>query len=304
MKTAVQTRHERIEATGFDYASMPKTRTLPCNLCGSDRWVVIAHRDRYGFPIKATTCSKCGLTMINPRMTNEAYSQFYQSHYRPLVSAYHGRTINAQTIKSEQRVYGEKAMEFISPYLGPEHRTMLDVGGSTGVISDAFRSTFGMEVTVIDPSLEETSESAALGIESINALVETWNPGDRKFDFIALFQTADHLLDLKGALEKLRSLVSDHGMMFLDIVDFRGAYLRSNSVQEALKVDHVYSLTEQTIEAFFDQAGFNWVRKEYAEDLVHIAYLCVPVTPNPKAKPDQAWATSHLKEIREVQNTL
>ncbi len=304
MITALASRHERIVATEFDYAQMPKTRTLPCNLCGSDRWVVIAHRDRYGFPVKATTCSNCGLTVINPRMTNDAYTKFYQTFYRPLVSAYHGRTINAKTIKAEQAMYAEKAMEFIAPYLGPEHRTMLDVGGSTGVVSDAFRKTFGMEVTVIDPSPEETSESQALGIETISAFIESWEPRDRKFDFIGMFQTVDHLLDVAGTLSKLRSVISDDGMLFLDIVDFRGAYLRANSVQEALKIDHVYSFTEQTMEAFLERSGFKWVRKEYAEDLIHIGYLCIPVTPNPKAKPQQGWATSHLSEIRKVQNTL
>jgi len=303
MKTHLYTRQERIESIQFDYSSMSKSPICACNLCGANRWITIAHRDRYGFPVKATTCSRCGLTMLNPKMTAESYTEFYMHHYRPLVSAYHGRVINAQTIQAEQVTYAHKFIEFIAPYLGNEHRNLLDVGGSTGVISLEFKKAFGLEVTVIDPAPDETAESKALGIESITGFIEDYEPGDKKFDVIAMFQTIDHLMDVKKTLQKLRLLLSEHGLLIVDIVDFRAAYLRNSSIEEAIKIDHVYSLTEETMEAYLIQNGFLWVRKEYSDDHLHVAYICIATESNVAAITSSNWVSEHLKEIRAVQNS-
>ena len=37
-------------------------------------------------------------------------------------------------------------------------------------------------------------------------------------------QTVDHLLDINTTLHKVRELMSDDGIFFVDIVDFRAAY--------------------------------------------------------------------------------
>ncbi|MBL8059149.1 MAG: class I SAM-dependent methyltransferase [Chthonomonas sp.] len=296
------TREERIQALNFDYASVPKEAILPCNLCASDRWVVITHRDRYGYPARATTCADCGLTMLNPRMTPEAYGKFYEGVYRPLVSAYHGRLIDAKTIQAEQVPYARAFIEFAAPYITDSHRTLLDVGGSTGIVAREFMAEFGFSTTLIDPAPAETAEAAALGIESITGFVESWDSQGRKFDVVGLFQTIDHLMDLTLTLAKLREVISDHGIFLVDIVDFRAAMLRNRSVEEAIKIDHVYSLTEETAEALFARAGFAWVRKSYSADHLHVSYICVPTKPT-IVTPESTWVANLLREIRQVQNT-
>lgn len=303
MNTLASTRQERIEALRYDYAKQPKSGIVPCNLCGSDQWTLITHRDRYGFPACASTCAKCGLTMLNPRMTPEAYGHFYESVYRPLVSAYHGRQIDAKTIQSEQVPYAETFIEFAAPFITSEHRTLLDVGGSTGIVAAEFIRQFGLKTTLIDPAPAETAEAEALGIESVTGFVEDWDARDRKFDVVGLFQTIDHLLDVKATLAKLRQVISAHGIFLVDIVDFRAATLRNNSVEEAIKIDHVYSLTQETAEAFFAQSGFRWVRKSYSADHLHVAYVCVPAKPQPDTLPERDWVRSQFEEIRRIQNT-
>jgi hypothetical protein len=40
-------------------------------------FVIVTHRDRYGYPARAHACRPCGLVFLNPRMTAEAYGRFY-----------------------------------------------------------------------------------------------------------------------------------------------------------------------------------------------------------------------------------
>ena len=133
---------------------------------------------------------------------------------------------------------------------------MLDIGGSTGIVVAAILARrFDLRATIIDPAPLETAEAHALGVETIEGLVESVDLGDRRFDLVVLCQTVDHLLDIAGTLRRVRELLSAGGLLFVDIVDFRAAYLRHWSVEEAVKIDHPYYLTEPTMAAYLRRAA-------------------------------------------------
>ena len=296
-------RAERIVALGFDYGAQPKSRVDRCNLCGATAFTGLTHRDRYEYPACAAACSGCGLVFLDPVMTREAYARFYAETYRPLVSAYHGRTIDASSIQQEQREYAVERGDLLAPYLtGRGYRTLLDIGGSTGVVAHALARRFDLRATVVDPAPLETAQAQALGIETIEGLIETVDLGDRRFDVALLCQTVDHLLDIGGTLRRVRELLAQTGLLFVDIVDFRAAYLRNWSIEEAVKIDHPYYLTEPTMVAYLRQAGFDVVRTDFAVDHLHVGYVTQPSTPA-SALPDADDVCTLWREIRFVQNT-
>lgn len=295
-------RRERIAAVQFDYAAQPRDMVTSCNLCGGGRFVVIAHRDRYGFPAEAHACVTCGLVFLNPRLTAAAYRQFYESVYRPLVSAFHGRLIDARTIQAEQAVYAAERVEFLRPYVSPKLRTLLDIGGSTGVVAARVARAFGLSTTIIDPAPLEIDEARLLGLEALTGLVEQHDFGDRTFDVVMICQTIDHLLDVAGTLGRVRSLLAPHGLLFVDAVDFRAAYLRNWSVEEAIKIDHPFYLTDATMTSYLGRAGFEVLRSDFQADHLHIGYICKPVHAATTSLPDPALSREMLCEVRFVQN--
>src|SRR5215510_9691856 len=176
MVTTSFDRKERIAALDYDYAAQPKQALTACNLCGAGEFVILTHRDRYGYPAQAHACRRCGLVFLNPRMTAEAYGRFYDGVYRPLVSAFHGRLIDAQTIQAEQRDYAVERAEFLKPFMsGKGYRSMLDIGGSTGEVAHHFAREFGLEGTLIDPAPLEVEQARRLGFETITGLVEAYD---------------------------------------------------------------------------------------------------------------------------------
>jgi SAM-dependent methyltransferase len=296
-------RNDRIAALGFDYLAQERTRVERCNLCGAAAFTVLTHRDRYGFPATAAACQRCGLVFLDPVMTGVAYSRFYAGTYRPLVSAYHGRLIDARTIQGEQREYAVDRGDFLAPYIeGRGYKTMLDIGGSTGVVAQALAKRYGLKATVIDPAPLEAAEAQALGIETIEGLVEDVDLGARRFDVVIVCQTVDHLLDVAGTLRRVRELLSDGGILFIDIVDFRAAYLRNGSVEEAVKIDHPYYFTESTIVAYLRRSGFDILRSDYAADHLHVSYVARAGDATPQALPAAGDVADLLREVRFVQN--
>jgi len=303
MATLLEDRRARIAALGYDYAAQSKAAVMTCNLCGSAEFVVLSHRDRYGYPAEAHACGRCGLVFLNPRMTAPAYGRFYDGIYRPLVSAFHGRLIDAHTIQAEQRQYAVERASFLRPFVGRrDNGTMLDIGGSTGVVASSFAAEFGWSGTLIDPAPLEVEQARRLGLETITGLVEEHDFGARRFDVAVICQTVDHLLDVAGTLARVRGLLADDGLLFIDIVDFRAAYLRNWSVEDAVKIDHPYSLTDPTMRAYLSRAGFVVLRGDFAADHLHISYACRPGLASTDALPRPESVERLLREVRFVQN--
>jgi SAM-dependent methyltransferase len=303
MATTVLDRRTRIASLAFDYAAQAKTRVTTCNLCGGSTFVTLTHRDRYHYPAEAAGCRRCGLVFLSPMMTADAYGQFYAGTYRPLVSAFHGRLIDATTIQEEQRQYAAERMAFVEPFLaGMRSGALLDIGGSTGVVAHAFAHRFGLKATVIDPSPLEAAQAERLGIETITGLIESTDLGARQFDVVIICQTVDHLLDVAGTLRRVHRLLRPGGRLFIDIVDVRAGYLRNWSIEDTIKIDHPYYLTEETMGAFLARCGFEVLGMDYAADHLHVGYVCQPGTPVPHALPSAAQVEAMFREIRFVQN--
>jgi hypothetical protein len=297
-------RRQRLDALAYDYAARPKVYVERCNLCGEPRFVHLAHRDRYGYAARASCCARCGLVFLNPVMTAEAYAHFYQSIYRPLVSAYHGRLIDAQTVQEEQREYAAHLSASLRPFAWQlEGQALLDVGGSTGVVAARLVSDLGLRATILDPSPSELAQAARLGFETAAGFVEDFDPGPRRFGLVTLCQTVDHLLDVERSLGKIRGWLAADGFFFVDIVDFRAAYHRHLSVEEAVKIDHPYYLTEPTMQAYLRRAGFDVLQVDYAPDHLHVGYLCRPAPPDSDCRPAPAAVEEFLRDVRAVQNT-
>jgi SAM-dependent methyltransferase len=296
-------RRARIEALGFDYESQRLAPIERCNLCGNDRFVTLSHRDRYDFPARTSACLRCGLAFLDPRMTAEGYGEFYEHTYRPLVSAFHGRRIDAETVEREQEAYAGELAPLLAPFLAEQAGArLLDVGGSTGVVAAALARPHDIRPVVLDPAPAEVDRARDRGIEGFVGTIESFDAGDDRFGVVLLCQTIDHLLDVAGSLDKLRALMEEDGLLFVDIVDFRAAYLRAGNVEHATKIDHPYSLTEATAEAFLARAGFDVVRKDYAADHLHVGYVCRPVAPDPELLPSRDQVEQFFAEARFVQN--
>lgn len=304
MNSAVSDKQSRILSLGYDYESQPKEDVAECNLCKSEVFTVITHRDRYGYKAKASLCSECGLVMLNPRMTPQAYAQFYSDTYRPLVSAFHGRLINAQSIQEEQRTYAQQLAEFLRPFLSREHRgALLDIGGSTGVVAEYLVRTFDFAATILDPAPDELANAEQLGMKVVAGFLEDYDAvNGERFDLITLCQTIDHLLDVSSSLAKIKRLLHPQGLFFVDIVDFRAAYLRNRSVEEAIKIDHPYYLTESAMETYLNRAGFQILRKSYAPDHLHVGYVCAHCDAKPDFLPSETEVRMSASEIRKIQN--
>jgi 2-polyprenyl-3-methyl-5-hydroxy-6-metoxy-1,4-benzoquinol methylase len=274
---------ERIAALGYDYGAKATQWPAACNLCQArDRAVEVTTRDRYGYPATLVVCRRCGLGYLCPRLSATQYAHFYSEVYRPLVSAYHGRRIDAETVQLEQRGYAAELAAFVLPLLPSSPRTILDVGGSTGVVASVLAARVGARATVLDPSPDELAVARAAGMETVAGFAEEFDPGGRMWDLVLLCQTIDHLLDVRGTLAALHQMTTDGGHAFVDIVDLDVLLRRTGEIERVVKIDHPYYLTRPTATALFALTGFTIVAERLTDD-GHRGFV---LAPGPCAEPD------------------
>jgi len=245
----------------------------------------------------------CGLAFLSPRLTARAYTDFYRRVYRPLVSAYHGRLIDRVTVQADQAVYAKELLRFLAPRVkGRAPRRLIDIGGSTGVVAAAVAEALGCRGLVLDPSPAELAEARARGLETREGLLEEFEATEEgAYDLALLCQTVDHLLDIAGALKKIRGLLGGNGLLYVDFVDFRTIFSRHGRIEEAVKVDHPYYLTHETMEAYLSIAGFEALATVVLPDRHHMGYLCRKSPPRDDFRIPADQGLSLLREIRSVQ---
>ncbi|MGH3118157.1 MAG: class I SAM-dependent methyltransferase [Gaiellales bacterium] len=269
---------ERIEAVGYDPAAVEREDVVSCNLCEATQFVELGRRDRYGYDCRLMACARCGLGFITPRPTAAAYGAFYRDVYRPLVSAYHGRRIDAETVQEEQRAYADDLRVFLERTLRRRPGSVLDIGGSTGVVGAAFRDS-STAITVLDPAPDELEVAAQAGLETVEGFAEDFDPAGRTWDLVLLCQTIDHLLDVRATLAAIRRFIGDEGAAFVDVLDVAWVLASRGVIEDSYKVDHPYYLTRATARAYFEKVGLGVTAERMADD-GHWGFVLVAVEPS------------------------
>jgi ubiquinone/menaquinone biosynthesis C-methylase UbiE len=298
---AVTTQIQRIAEVGYDYGGRQKEEVRSCNLCGHETFALLTDRDRYGFPARTHLCLGCGLGVMSPHLTPEEYGDFYAHWYRPLCNAMTGKSPqeSLSDLMDDQAAYARWLhSNLLVRFIRPEHRSLFDIGGSTGIVASYVARQHPLEAVVLDPSEDELKQAREAGCRGVHGLWEQYEPGDETYDIVLLCRTIDHLLDIHGSLRKARRIVRDGGLFFVDIVDFSEVARNCGCISRATKIDHVYYLTHQPMLGYLQSVGFEPVAVDVSRN-ERIGYLCRPVEPRPFT-PDPAYATQLLSLLQNL----
>ena len=115
MTDLLEDRSARIAAVGYDYAAH-ETRAGRRRATSAARadTVEVSRRDRYGYPASLRVCAPLRARLpLAAADAPPSTARFYEDVYRPLVTAYHGRRIDAETVQDEQRAYAAELVEFL-----------------------------------------------------------------------------------------------------------------------------------------------------------------------------------------------
>jgi 2-polyprenyl-3-methyl-5-hydroxy-6-metoxy-1,4-benzoquinol methylase len=297
----LETRRKRCRPALSGLERVPRYHHGSCNVCGSIRSALLANRDRYDFPVRTLMCLGCGLIYLANPLTPSEYMHFYGNNsYRRLTRDFGCHESNLQAIQENQAAYARRVIDSLNGrYDTHRNGSLLDIGGSAGVVAASVGARFGCSVTVLDPSREEIAAANSIGVEGIVGSLETYRP-QQEFDIVLLCRSIEHLSDLKSSLLKIRKLLKPNGLFYCDIVEFLESCRRDGAVETTTKIDHCYWLCQETAPIIFASLGFQIISADVATRSDTIGYVLRPCEPERNSHAAETTIHSIIRSLREI----
>ena len=231
---------------------------VPCCVCDGKNFVILSEKDRYGLYVPVVICKDCGLIQTNPRMTQEAYNQFYDTEQKKL---YVGKGIPTDEYFKSQYEKGKRIYTYLKKNLRKDltNLKVLEVGTGAGGILYYFKEQMN-EVYGCDLA----SEYIMYGKEKYNLNLQVGTIHDIDIngtpDIVIYSHVLEHILNPIVEMVQLSLIIDNHTIVYMEVPGRKsiknihgGDFLRS--IQNA----HVYYFTLKTLRNIMKKAGYDIV---------------------------------------------
>lgn len=220
---------------------------VPCPVCDRKNFELLAKKDRYGLYMPVVICKDCGLIQTNPRMSQNAYNEFYNAEYRSL---YDGRENPTNEFFLGQYYKGCQIFKYLDAkglLKARKNMFVLEVGCGAGGILHYFRE-MGFRVKGIDlgESYIEYGRNhydLDLSFGAINIIDLDETP-----DLIIYSHVLEHILTPNDELQKLHNILSDTGILYIEIPGVKNLmHSYKMNFLRLLQNAHVYHFTLRSL---------------------------------------------------------
>lgn len=232
--------------------------SVSCCVCSSKNFETLSTKDRYGLYVPVVICKDCGLIQTNPRMTQEAYNQFYDTEQKKL---YVGKGIPTDEYFKSQYEKGKRIYAYLKKNLRKDltNLKVLEVGTGAGGILYYFKEQMN-EVYGCDLASEyimygKEKYNLNLQVGTIHDIDINWTP-----DIVIYSHVLEHILNPVEELVKLKLVVDKNSYLYIELPGVK--YLTHSydlNFLKQLQNAHVYYFTLTTLKNVLRKSGWDFV---------------------------------------------
>ena len=236
-----------------------KFEEIACPVCASAEKEGIGEKDRYGLFYKTNLCTSCGLVYTSPRMTQEAYNEFYNLEYRKL---YVGKETATDAFYEDQKRKGEKIYHFLQEQklISDSPLFVVEVGCGAGGILGFFREK-GHTVKGIDLGEEYIAYGKDVHGLDLEAGALSQHKFDKKPDIIIYSHVLEHILDLNKELETIKEVISKDTLVYIEVPGIKEVHENYKSnILRYFQNAHTFHFSLETLTNLFAKNGFRLIK--------------------------------------------
>jgi 2-polyprenyl-3-methyl-5-hydroxy-6-metoxy-1,4-benzoquinol methylase len=231
-----------------------------CPVCGEQKFEDFCAIDRIGLKVQSVMCSRCPTLYSRKRFDERSLALFYSKFYREM---YTGSSVPTDGWFEEQVLSGNKILSqlkglgVISHDLGGKR--VLEVGCGSGGILVPF-TEIGAEAVGIDFDDTYMEAGRKRGLNLIDQSIYEFQ-AENKFDLIILKDVLEHLPDLNLVLQRLKSLLSETGNVYIQVPTFEALEFLGyqNDYLRYFQNAHIVHFSEASLNYVFAKNGFDTV---------------------------------------------
>lgn len=184
-------------------------------LCGADfDDLPLIERDRYHIPHRMVFCNQCGVIRATPRMTPDAYRQFYNDEYRKIYDGWEFR----EAVQETELRFMKQAQDGVNfktflDYFGIHPKSIIEIGCNLGGLLAPFKEE-GVDVIGADWCADSIAYGQSMQLPVMLGGMDELIAQGKKADLIVLQDVIEHLLDLRE-LGKLHQLLNPGGFVYI-----------------------------------------------------------------------------------------
>gem|GEM_PF-4063571 len=213
--------------------------------------LILAEKDRQGIPVTTVMCKNCSLIRINPRMTQQAYDNYYDTDYywEPQ------RTTSEDLFKKRQE-RGYAYYNYVKEFLSANSK-ILEVGCATGALLYVFEKNMVCRTVGVDLNNQALEFARKIGLNVIHGhssqLVSKYK---NEFDLVIVAHVMEHFLDIKKEFDIIKLLLKKDALVFIEVPDI----LAGKDTLRELQLAHTYYFTKETLTSVMSSMGFELVK--------------------------------------------
>jgi len=238
---------------------------VPCIVCKSNDYEILAEQDRLGLKNSVVICKECGLVRTNPRMTQQSYKKFYELDYRKI-----NEETNEPTNQIFDRLYrsGKGIYENIQSAIDHsiEKKFVVEIGCACGGNLQYFKEK-NNRVYGVDYTSDYVEFGKKKGLDIEIGTIENLEKITDVPDIVIYNNVLEHILNPIEELEKLRNFLSKDTLLYIDVPSILSIHVSyEQNFLYYLTNAHTYHFTKTSLQNVTKKAGFKTI---WGDEAVH-----------------------------------
>lgn len=213
---------------------------------------VISLMDKYDIVV----CDSCGFAYADNIPSQADFDNYYAT-----MSKYEFNYKDG-FVSNDYIDYFTKIVNFLIPHVNDKNARILDIGCSTGSLLSVFKLKGYSNLVGIDPSPECARITKELyNIEATANTISNFAPAE-KFDLIVLSAVLEHLVDFSDSMQKIKALLEDRGLLFIEVPDAERFSLYISAPFQQFSTEHINYFSQYSIRNLLSSFSFRVIETQ------------------------------------------
>lgn len=203
-------------------------------------------------------CAGCWTAYMSPRPTADMLAEFYASS--ALYKVWNEHIFPASIEARRERIFRPRVERLVRlcEHHGTTGGTLVEIGAAHGIFCDEARA-IGLfdRVIAIEPAADQAATCRSLGLDVVEATVESADLPLGSADVVASFEVLEHLSDPGAVLKACHRLLRPGGLLVLTTPNVDGFdIVMLEDLSDTFYIEHVTVFSPQGLETLADANGF------------------------------------------------
>lgn len=269
---------------------------IRCLLCSGTKLALLTNELRNGEKWPVYYCSNCDLGFLAPQKLNA--KKYYDREYRKT----HSNNLTVPNSKpngifNTEKHFQKDRLKIIQKFFN-QKKTFLEIGCSAGQfisqVKNRFRQCEGVE---LDTNCAKYVQKK-IGIKTQTNELKDCDFKNKKFDYIAAFQTLEHVSDPYQFLVDTRKILNNGGKLFIEVPNLNDALLSMWPVDAYRKFyfhkAHTFYFSPKSLKKLFSKAGFKVEKIYFLQDYNLFNHFFWYLNNGPQSNSSFGLSTPHI----------